>query len=936
MNHEPARFLKGSATPPVDAPRLDGRPFSLRSHLVALVVAVLLPALAFGAAGAWIAFGSYRAAADARLTDTARALATGLDALLGTRLAALRAVTEAADVATASAVVEATFGVAVTLHDGTSTAAEAIQRAARDGAPTVTSLAPGAQEVLLLVPSQREGAAAQVAAMPLPMRDLTTFITGQAAARVGAVAITDANGLIVARSRAAEAAAGQPRPPRRDDGPLGVSGLLQGRSVIDGAALHTAWHRISAAPGWMVWVNEPQSSHAAARSGLMLALAAGGVLALGTGLVAVVVLSRRVLRPVQALVARAEATAFGEAPRPQVQGVAEFAALATAMHRAEVALRNSEAEFRAAFEQSHVPMYQMECDTGILVRANPAYCALLGREVTALIGRPFIDFVHPDDCQADLEGYRRMCRGDVPSHNAVKRYVTADGGTRWVRLSASPVRDADGRVRRSIAVVTDVTGRRAAEAALQESEAQLRRVQRIGRVGGFEIDLRSGDNKRSGEYMALQGQPPLDAREEHRDWVRRLHPEDRERAEAHFLATIADGSSETEYAQEYRIVLPSGGVRWIAARAEIERDEQGRALRMLGAHLDVTELKVAEAALRDNEHRLRVALDAAQLGAWEVDLRNGIATRSPRTLEIFGFGEEQGGYPAFRDRIHEQDQALLTEAVDTVRHGRAERYQVEYRFMRGDGSWRWLESHGSVAARDPATGEATRLIGTTRDVTERKQAEERQALLAREVDHRAKNALAVVQAALRLTAKEDIRSYARAVEGRVAALARAHTLLADGHWQGASVRDLAEGELCAFLPGIGPAADRRVTLDGPPLVLLPAAAQAVSMTLHELATNATKYGALSVAGGTVGLRWQADAASRVFRLRWEERQGPPITGQPERRGFGSRVIEATVQDQLGGKLERRWEAGGLVVEAAIPLARAVMGAGPAPRGTGPD
>jgi two-component sensor histidine kinase len=208
-------------------------------------------------------------------------------------------------------------------------------------------------------------------------------------------------------------------------------------------------------------------------------------------------------------------------------------------------------------------------------------------------------------------------------------------------------------------------------------------------------------------------------------------------------------------------------------------------------------------------------------------------------------------------------------------------------------------------------------------VTDRTAAAERQELLMRELDHRAKNALAVVQAALRLTPKDDPSAYARAVEGRVAALARAHTLLARAQWTGADLRAMAEGELAPFLdtgasaPGAGP----RAELDGPPLALKPGAAQALSMALHELATNATKHGALSASGGRVSLSWRVDRASGELRLRWVERGGPRVSAPPARRGFGSRVLDGTVRGQLGGAVSRAWEPAGLVCEVGVPLAQ---------------
>ncbi|WP_270939246.1 HWE histidine kinase domain-containing protein, partial [Falsiroseomonas oryzae] len=211
-------------------------------------------------------------------------------------------------------------------------------------------------------------------------------------------------------------------------------------------------------------------------------------------------------------------------------------------------------------------------------------------------------------------------------------------------------------------------------------------------------------------------------------------------------------------------------------------------------------------SLKAAEELQRLALEAAELGAWEVDLRAGRVRRSARALEIFGFGPEaaEDPYPSWRGRIHPDDRAAALELIEAARAGRIGSYRAEYRFLRPDGAWVWLESHGRVVAQDPATGAALRLVGATRDVTARRAAEERQALLAREVDHRAKNALAVVQAAVRLTPKTDPAAFAQAIEGRVGALARAHTLLAADRWAAADLRTLLEGEVTPFLAVGGP------------------------------------------------------------------------------------------------------------------------------------
>jgi PAS domain S-box-containing protein len=225
-----------------------------------------------------------------------------------------------------------------------------------------------------------------------------------------------------------------------------------------------------------------------------------------------------------------------------------------------------------------------------------------------------------------------------------------------------------------------------------------------------------------------------------------------------------------------------------------------------------------------------------------------------------------------------------------------------------------------------------RVIGVAaifRDMRQRKAAEQRQALLAREVDHRAKNVLAVVQGLVQLTDARDPAAFKRAVAGRIAALARAHTLLAEDRWHGADLRTLLTGELAPFL------GERRAALDGPPVALPPGATQPVAMAIHELATNALKYGALSAAAGHLAVSWRLAARADgvpLLRLRWAETGGPPVRGAPERRGFGSRVLDGTLRAQLGGQVSLRWEAAGLICEVEVPLE---PGAGAAAAGSAP-
>jgi PAS domain S-box-containing protein len=210
-------------------------------------------------------------------------------------------------------------------------------------------------------------------------------------------------------------------------------------------------------------------------------------------------------------------------------------------------------------------------------------------------------------------------------------------------------------------------------------------------------------------------------------------------------------------------------------------------------------------------------------------------------------------------------------------------------------------------------GRVTHWVSAQRDVTQRRREAERLRLLAREVDHRARNALAVVQSVLHLTPANEVATYRAAVGGRVAALSRAQTLLSDDQWQGVDMRCLLQGEVAH----LGDAA-RRVRLDGPPLLLPPVMAQPFAIIAHELATNAMRHGSIGAGPGLVRAAWRVEA--RELRLTWVEEGGAAPAGPPARSGFGLRVMEAIVCGQLAGTLAFDWRPGGLACDIRVPLA----------------
>ncbi|WP_165838669.1 HWE histidine kinase domain-containing protein [Roseicella frigidaeris] len=245
-------------------------------------------------------------------------------------------------------------------------------------------------------------------------------------------------------------------------------------------------------------------------------------------------------------------------------------------------------------------------------------------------------------------------------------------------------------------------------------------------------------------------------------------------------------------------------------------------------------------------------------------------------------------------------------------------YETE--FLRPDGSR--LPVRLSTA---PLPGSSGRVVVLVQDIAEQREAERRRDLLMREVDHRAKNALATTRAALRLTRAPDIESFVREVDGRIGALAQALTLLSNTQWHGAALEALLRGELAPFL--CARQGEPRAVLQGPPVTIAATAVQPLAMAIHELATNAMKYGALSQPNGRLLLDWGwAGPAMETLTLTWRERGGPAVEAPPGNCGFGTRVLQGTVTRQLGGRLELCWDPEGLVGRIELPVARVVAAA----------
>jgi PAS domain S-box-containing protein len=302
-----------------------------------------------------------------------------------------------------------------------------------------------------------------------------------------------------------------------------------------------------------------------------------------------------------------------------------------------------------------------------------------------------------------------------------------------------------------------------------------------------------------------------------------------------------------------------------------------------------------------------LAMTASHMGTWRYTLADNICVYDENAQRLYGLTEarflhdEEG----VKSKFHPDDLELMWSRVTSALDPRSDgRYDVEYRVKQLDGSWRWLSAWGLVEFEgDGRERKPVAITGASRDLTERKQAEELERLLLDESNHRIKNALATVQAVtvLTLRAARDLPSAREALDRRLHSMAQAHDLLTSRAWSGADLADVVRRALDPFTLA-------QVKMSGPAIAVSPKHVLALSLALHELATNATKYGALSCPEGRVSVQW--DVEESKFRLEWQESGGPPVA-PPVQKGFGSRLLEELVIRDLGGHAKLDYDGAGV-------------------------
>jgi PAS domain S-box-containing protein len=324
------------------------------------------------------------------------------------------------------------------------------------------------------------------------------------------------------------------------------------------------------------------------------------------------------------------------------------------------------------------------------------------------------------------------------------------------------------------------------------------------------------------------------------------------------------------------------------------------------------EREQTELALRESKDRLQLALDSARLGWWQLDPRRNVALRDARCREILDVAQDEGPFEEFLQRVHPADrEAFLAARQVALDPTDPKPFSYQYRVIRRDGKVRWVETHGLAKFHGAGPSrQVVGFVGSIQDITERREHEEKEHLLMREVNHRAKNMLGVVHAIARQTAARDPADFIERFSERLQALSANQDLLIRNEWRGVEIKDLVCAQLAHFASLMG----SRIVVRGPEVRLTPAAAQAVGLALHELTANAGKYGALSKDTGRLEIGWGTEG--ETFTMSWTERDGPPVP--PSQRGFGTIVMKEMAERGVNGKVELDYAPSGVTWRLTCP------------------
>ncbi|HYZ48050.1 MAG TPA: PAS domain S-box protein [Sphingomonas sp.] len=562
------------------------------------------------------------------------------------------------------------------------------------------------------------------------------------------------------------------------------------------------------------------------------------------------------------------------------------------------------------FENGAIGLHMVDRD-GIILRANKAELNLLGYSADEYVGRSIADFHADAEVIDDI--LKRLTAGErLDKYPA--RMRAKDGSIKHVQINSSVLfRDGDFINTRCFTV--DVTGQVEAEAARIEAERRLVETYEHATVGIGETDAAGRFVRVNAAFERLTGY----SREElvGKSFAELTHPDDRE----HDLTLYAEqvAGKLDSYSLEKRYLHKNGSIRDVELLSSVVRSPAGAFQYGVRVLNDISARRRAEELARDTERRCQDLLNALPVAVYTTDRQGRLAY----------FNEAAATFAGRRPRLGVDewcvtwklywpdgtplppDQSPMAVALDTGDEIRG----LEAVAERPDGSKRVFTPYPTLL-RD-SEGNVVEAVNVLVDITERKQAEETQKLLIDELNHRVKNTLATVQSIAMQTQRSTPECFAERFEARLLSLSRAHDLLTRRRWTGVSLRELLEQASAPYMDQL----HRPIVLDGPDLMLSARAGLAMALTIHELMTNAAKYGALSGEAGRVAISWSVleGPEGQGLAICWRE-QGGPAVAEPSRRGFGLRLIERSIAKDLGGRADLRFASEGLEAMLQFPLA----------------
>jgi PAS domain S-box-containing protein len=457
--------------------------------------------------------------------------------------------------------------------------------------------------------------------------------------------------------------------------------------------------------------------------------------------------------------------------------------------------------------------------------------------------------------------------------------------------------------------------RRRSEQALKQGAERLHLALDGAELGAFSADLATGQFDCDTRVALFHGHTLLPTTiNEARRYV---HPDDLSRVDA--AVAKAQHTTRGIWKAEYRVMPPSnhpyaGQIRWVAVEGSVACNSQGTPVRLVGVTRDITERTRGEQALAERNVQLALAGKAGLVGTYAYDFNADRMQVSEGYAAIHGLPEgiTESSRREWMRRVHPVDlERKLAAQSKSFRERRGD-YSEEYRIDR-DGEVRWIESRGFISY--DGEGNPQRIIGVNIDITERKRAEEYQRVLIAELDHRVKNVLATVSAIAgqTLETSNSMSHFVAALDGRIQSMAAAHELLSSHRWRGMSMAELVRREFAAYV------GNNNTKIDGPEVMLSAEAGQAMGMVIHELVTNAAKYGALSTRSGRVSVRWyrMLNGSARLV-LVWQETGGPRVQA-PKKSGYGTGVVRDLMRYEFGGTVDLAFPPDGVRCRLEIPF-----------------